>query len=120
MWQFTYPSTYRIIWLSAPTFIATPSGTLIRVLLGTPIRAPRGSSKPLGSRGLREPGRTGVPAVHACPAGPHAEPAVLTPLICFWGGVRTPFGRAAIKTPPAFQVGETVALPGSALLPTKC
>ncbi|PLW54675.1 hypothetical protein PCANC_11646 [Puccinia coronata f. sp. avenae] len=62
-------------------------GTLIRVP-GTLIRAPRGSRKPLDLRGLREPGRTGVHGQHACPAGPHAEPAVLTPFV----GVRTACG----------------------------
>ncbi|PLW35958.1 hypothetical protein PCASD_12682 [Puccinia coronata f. sp. avenae] len=90
------------------TLIRVPNGTLIRVPNGTLIRAPRGSHKPLDPRGLREPGRTGVPAVHACPegvqglhalqtgvhgqhacpAGPHAEPAVLTPFV----GVRTACG----------------------------
>ncbi|PLW19672.1 hypothetical protein PCANC_08940 [Puccinia coronata f. sp. avenae] len=108
------------------------------------LTAPRGSRKPLDLRGLREPGRAGVPAVHAClegvqglhalqtgvhgqhacPAGTHAEPAVLTPFVgvrhagvctpgwegvqpphAFFfrrsgGGVRTPFGRAAIKPRP--------------------
>ncbi|PLW56693.1 hypothetical protein PCANC_05109 [Puccinia coronata f. sp. avenae] len=88
-----------------------PLGTLIRVPLGTLIRAPRGSRKPLNSRGLREPGRTGVPAVnacpegvqglhalqtgvhgqHACPAGPHAKPAVLTPF-AFGGACAGPSG----------------------------
>ncbi|PLW39479.1 hypothetical protein PCANC_16807 [Puccinia coronata f. sp. avenae] len=88
-----------------------PSGTLIRVLNGTLIRAPRGSRKPLNSRGLHEPGRTGVPAVHNCPegvqglhalqtgvhgqhafpAGRHAEPAVLTPF-AFGGACARPSG----------------------------
>ncbi|PLW31330.1 hypothetical protein PCANC_19618 [Puccinia coronata f. sp. avenae] len=132
-----------LIRVPSGTLIKVPSGTLIRVPLGTLIRAPRGSHKPLNLRSLREPGRTGVPAVqacpegvqglhalrtgvhgqHACPAGPHAKPAVLTPFVgvqtacgmrgfarlvgkaCsprtpFFrrlGGVRTPFGRAAIK-----------------------
>ncbi|PLW37057.1 hypothetical protein PCANC_16288 [Puccinia coronata f. sp. avenae] len=101
------------------TLIRVPSGTLIRVpgTLGTLIRAPRGSRKPLDLRGLREPGRTGVHGQHACPAGPHAEPVVLTPFVgvrtaCGMrrracggvrGGVRTPFGRAAIK-PPAYII----------------
>ncbi|PLW41536.1 hypothetical protein PCASD_10010 [Puccinia coronata f. sp. avenae] len=85
---------------ACPARLTVPSGTLIR--------APRGSRKPLNSRGLREPGRKGVPAVHAClegvqglhalqtgvhgqhacPAGPHAKPAVLTPFV----GVRTACG----------------------------
>ncbi|PLW32439.1 hypothetical protein PCANC_22776 [Puccinia coronata f. sp. avenae] len=83
------------------TLIRVPSSTLIRVPSSTLIRVPRGSRKPLNSRGLREPGRTGVPAMHACPesvqglhalrtgvhgqhacpAGPHAKPAVLTPFV---------------------------------------
>ncbi|PLW33812.1 hypothetical protein PCANC_21905 [Puccinia coronata f. sp. avenae] len=114
----------------------------------------------LVTQSLREPGRTGVPAVHACPegvqglhalqtgvhgqhacpAGPHAEPAVLTPFVGMrtacgmrgrragvctpvWegvqpphafflgvqGGVRTPFGRAAIK--PQSQDQETTQGP---------
>ncbi|PLW37830.1 hypothetical protein PCANC_21685 [Puccinia coronata f. sp. avenae] len=115
---------------ACPARLTVLNGTLIRVLNGTLIRAPRGSRKPLNLRGLREPGWTGMPAVHACPegvqglhacpAGPHAKPAVLTPFVgvrhagvCtpVWegvqpphafflgvrGGVRTPFGRAAIK-----------------------
>ncbi|PLW58034.1 hypothetical protein PCANC_00731 [Puccinia coronata f. sp. avenae] len=73
------------------TLMRVPFGTLIRVPFGTLIRAPRGSRKPLDLRGLREPGRTGVHGQHACPAGPHAEPAVLMP----FAGVRT--ARAAIK-----------------------
>ncbi|PLW18687.1 hypothetical protein PCANC_12550 [Puccinia coronata f. sp. avenae] len=93
------------------TLIRVPLGTLIRVPLGTLIRVPRGSRKPLDSRGLREPGRTGVPAVHACPQGvqglhtlqtgvhgqhacparPHAEPAVLTPF-AFGGACARPSG----------------------------
>ncbi|PLW57681.1 hypothetical protein PCANC_01305 [Puccinia coronata f. sp. avenae] len=65
---------------------------------------------PEGVQGLHAL-RTGVHGQHACPAGPHAEPAVLTPFVgvqtaCDMrgracggvrGGVRTPFGRAAIK-----------------------
>ncbi|PLW06224.1 hypothetical protein PCASD_26030 [Puccinia coronata f. sp. avenae] len=39
-------------------------------------------------KGLREPGWTGVHGQHACPAGPHAKPAVLTPFV----GVRTACG----------------------------
>ncbi|PLW14376.1 hypothetical protein PCANC_17469 [Puccinia coronata f. sp. avenae] len=90
------------------TLIRLPLGTLIRVPSGTFIRVPRGSRKPLNWRGLREPGRTGVPAVHAClegmqglhalrtgvhgqhacPTGPHAKPDVLTPFV----GVRTACG----------------------------
>ncbi|PLW27445.1 hypothetical protein PCANC_24708 [Puccinia coronata f. sp. avenae] len=108
-----------LIRVPSGTLIRVPFGTLIRVPNGTLIRAPRGSRKPLNLRGLREPGRTGVPAVHACPegvqglhalqtgvhgqhacpAGPHAKPAVLTP----FGGVRTPFGCAAIKPHPPIQ-----------------
>ncbi|PLW27469.1 hypothetical protein PCASD_19520 [Puccinia coronata f. sp. avenae] len=46
--------------------------------------------------------RTGVHGWHACPVGPHAKPAVLTPFLGVrtarsGGGVRMPFGRAAIK-----------------------
>ncbi|PLW34883.1 hypothetical protein PCANC_23752 [Puccinia coronata f. sp. avenae] len=140
------------------TLIRVPFGTLIRVPLGTLIRAPRGSRKPPDSRGLREPGRTGVPAVHACPegvqglhalqtgvhgqhacpAGPHAKPAVLTPFVgvrtacgmrgfarlvgkaCsprtpFFlgvrGGVRTPFGCAAIKPPTILLLISLVRSP---------
>ncbi|PLW25575.1 hypothetical protein PCANC_28182 [Puccinia coronata f. sp. avenae] len=90
---------------ACPARLTVLPGTLIRVPFGTLIRAPRGSRKPLDWRGLREPGRTGVPAVHACPegvqglhalrtgvhgqhacpAGTHAKPAVLTPFL----GVRT-------------------------------
>ncbi|PLW15536.1 hypothetical protein PCANC_14530 [Puccinia coronata f. sp. avenae] len=66
-------------------------GTLIRVLFGTLIRVPRGSRKPLDLRGLREPGRIGVHGQHACPAGPHAEPAVLTPF-AFGGACARPSG----------------------------
>ncbi|PLW24675.1 hypothetical protein PCASD_07562 [Puccinia coronata f. sp. avenae] len=74
---------------------------------------------PEGVQGLQAL-RTGVHGQHACPVGPHAEPAVLTPFVgvrhagvctpgwegvqpphAFFlgvrGGVRTPFGRAAIK-----------------------
>ncbi|PLW17328.1 hypothetical protein PCASD_18502, partial [Puccinia coronata f. sp. avenae] len=89
------PTRRQVLW----------SDMLVRVPNGTLIRAPRGSRKPLNLRGLREPGRTGMPAVHAClegvqglhalrtgvhgqhacPAGPHAEPAVLAPFV----GVQT-------------------------------
>ncbi|PLW14873.1 hypothetical protein PCANC_16923 [Puccinia coronata f. sp. avenae] len=61
--------TGTLIRVPLGTLIRVPLGTLIRVPLGTLIRVPRGSRKPLDSRGLREPGRTGVPAVHACPEG---------------------------------------------------
>ncbi|PLW56936.1 hypothetical protein PCANC_01226 [Puccinia coronata f. sp. avenae] len=75
------------------TLIRSTLGTLIRVpgTLGTLIRAPRGSRKPLDLRGLREPGRTGVHGQHACPAGPHAKPAVLTPF-AFGGACARPSG----------------------------
>ncbi|PLW36921.1 hypothetical protein PCANC_21205 [Puccinia coronata f. sp. avenae] len=61
--------TGTLIRVPLGTLLRVPTGTLIRVPLGTLIRVPRGSRKPLDSRGLREPGRTGVPAVHACPEG---------------------------------------------------
>ncbi|PLW14840.1 hypothetical protein PCANC_18172 [Puccinia coronata f. sp. avenae] len=97
-----------LIRVPSGTLIRVPNGTLIRVPNSTLIRVPRGSRQPLNLRGLREPGRTGVPAVHACPegvqglhalqtgvhgqhacpAGPHAKPAVLTPFV----GVRTACG----------------------------
>ncbi|PLW27065.1 hypothetical protein PCASD_21245 [Puccinia coronata f. sp. avenae] len=90
-------------WHACPARLTVPNGTLIR--------APRGSRKPLNLRGLREPGWTGVPAVHACPegvqglhalqtgvhgqhacpAGPHAKPAVLTPF-AFGGACARPLG----------------------------
>ncbi|PLW34068.1 hypothetical protein PCANC_27434 [Puccinia coronata f. sp. avenae] len=65
--------------------------TLIRVPSSTLIRVPRGLHKPLDLRGLRELGRTGVHGQHACPAGPHTEPSVLTPFV----GVR----HAGVCTP---------------------
>ncbi|PLW32433.1 hypothetical protein PCASD_17550 [Puccinia coronata f. sp. avenae] len=68
---------------------------------GTLMRAPRGSRKPLDLRGLREPGRTGVHGQHACPAGPHAEPAVLTPF-AFGGACARPSGV------PLSSPGESV------------
>ncbi|PLW46094.1 hypothetical protein PCANC_11560 [Puccinia coronata f. sp. avenae] len=111
------------------TLIRVPFGTLIRVPFGTLIRVPRYPYKgtvwypykgtvwypykgtqgtlirvprPLNLRGLREPGRTGVHGQHACPAGPHAEPAVLTPF-AFGGACRyqAPDKPAPIITPPA-------------------
>ncbi|PLW56467.1 hypothetical protein PCANC_04881 [Puccinia coronata f. sp. avenae] len=83
---------------------------------------PAAHARPEGVQGLHAL-RTGVHGQHACLAGPHAEPAVLTtfvgvqtacgmrgfahlvgkaciPRMLFFrrlGGVRTPFGRAAIK-----------------------
>ncbi|PLW25418.1 hypothetical protein PCANC_27568 [Puccinia coronata f. sp. avenae] len=52
----------------------TPSGQACTA--GTPVRP--GSRKPLNLRGLREPGRTGVPAMHACPKGVQALHALRT------------------------------------------
>ncbi|PLW32238.1 hypothetical protein PCANC_17996 [Puccinia coronata f. sp. avenae] len=110
--------------LPSGTLIRVPLGTLIRVPLGTLIRAPRGSRKPLNSRGLREPGWTGMPAVHACPegvqglhalrtgvhgqhacpAGMHAEPAVLTPFV----GVRTACVRGACARPSGVPLSSPI------------
>ncbi|PLW54652.1 hypothetical protein PCANC_05347 [Puccinia coronata f. sp. avenae] len=79
------PNRYPYKGYQTGTLIKVPSGTLIRVPNGTLIRAPRGSRKPLNSRGLREPGWTGVPAVHACPEGVQGLHALRT-------GVRTACG----------------------------
>ncbi|PLW53802.1 hypothetical protein PCANC_03577 [Puccinia coronata f. sp. avenae] len=121
------PSSTLIRVLSS-TLIRVPSSTLIRVLSSTLIRVPRGSRKPLDLRGLREPGRTGVPAVHAClegvqglhalrtgvhgqhacPAGKHAKPAVLTPFVgvrtaCGMQGFAHLYGKACSPRTPFFQ-----------------
>ncbi|PLW07364.1 hypothetical protein PCASD_25562 [Puccinia coronata f. sp. avenae] len=92
---------------------------------------------PEGVQGLHAL-QTGVHGQHACLAGPHAEPAVLTPFVgvrhagvctpgwegvqpphAFFlgvqGGVRTPFGRAAIK-PPALSNRSTCRRVGQARL----
>ncbi|PLW38050.1 hypothetical protein PCANC_14557 [Puccinia coronata f. sp. avenae] len=116
-----------LIRVPSGTLIRVPFGTLIRVPNGTLIRAPRGSRKPLNLRGLREPGRAGVPAVHtcpegvqglhalqtgvhgqhACPAGPHAEPAVLTPF-AFGGGCARPLG-VPLSSPQTKSPSEVAA-----------
>ncbi|PLW32372.1 hypothetical protein PCASD_14325 [Puccinia coronata f. sp. avenae] len=57
---------------------------------------------PEGMQGLQAL-RTGVHGQHACPAGPHAEPAVLTPFV----GVRTPVYSP--KNPPEDPLTDAIS-----------